>query len=101
MFKKKQSFYMLLILPALFFYMLALVGPLLFGTVPSAFFEWNNLKVRKNFVGFAIFIKLLNDDNFIKSTLFTVKLALSASSHAFGIKAPTFLWMLLFVILNT
>ena len=76
LYKKNKKYYILLILPALALYCFSLVGPLLFGTLPSSFYNWNLIKGQKNFNGIENYVKLLHDDNFLHALFFTILLAL-------------------------
>lgn len=75
LYKKNKKFYLTLILPALALYCVALVGPLLFGTLPYSFLNWNLMKGNKDFIGLGNFIKLFQDEKFIHAVVFTVLLA--------------------------
>lgn len=75
LYNKNKIFYLLLIVPALILYCVALVGPLVFGTFPSSFYDWNLIKGEKAFNGLANYIKLFQDANFLHALLFTVLLA--------------------------
>jgi len=76
LYKKYKKYYLMLILPALFLYVFSLVGPLIFGTIPSSFYDWNIIEGSRNFVGFNNYIRIFEDKNFINSIIFTTKLAL-------------------------
>lgn len=76
LYKKNKKFYILLILPALLIYSFALLGPLLFGTLPSSFFHWNLIKGEKQFNGISNYIKIFQDKQFLHSLLFTLILAI-------------------------
>ena len=56
-------------------YVLALAGPLLLGTLPASFYNWNLIKGNKDFVGLENYTKLLGDETFIHSVVFTLILA--------------------------
>lgn len=56
-------------------YILAVAGPLLLGTLPGSFYNWNLIKGTKKFIGFANYSKLLNDQTFLHSVAFTLVLA--------------------------
>ena len=56
-------------------YVLALAGPLLLGTLPASFYNWNLIKGNKDFVGLGNYTKLLGDETFIHSVVFTLILA--------------------------
>ena len=45
-------------------YVLALAGPLLLGTLPASFYNWNLIKGNKDFVGLGNYTKLLGDETF-------------------------------------
>lgn len=64
----------MLILPAAGLYCLALVGPLFVGTIPSAFYDWNIIKARREFIGLENFLQLFQDKKFLASLIFTLKL---------------------------
>ena len=76
LYKKNRKFYVLLIFPSLILYCFGLVGPLLFGTIPSSFYDWNLIEGNKTFVWFENFIKLVEDKDFLYSIVFTMILAL-------------------------
>lgn len=72
-----RKLYMLLVVPALLFYFYAVLYPLLFGTVPSAFLRWNMLESQKTYAGVSNFIELFTEDRkFMSSLWFTLKLGL-------------------------
>ena len=75
LYKKNRSFYFLLIIPALFLYIFSLIIPLVFGTIPSSFYDWNLIEGSKNFIGIENYIKLFSDKDFIHSLIFTMILA--------------------------
>ena len=76
LYKRYRIFYILLIMPALVLYLFSTIVPLFFGTIPSSFFSWNIIEGYKNFIGFNNYVKLLSDENFIHSILFTLVLGL-------------------------
>ena len=43
--KKNKWFYFGLTIPSMLLYVLALAGPLLLGTLPASFYNWNLIKV--------------------------------------------------------
>ena len=49
--KKNKWFYFGLTIPSMLLYVLALAGPLLLGTLPASFYNWNLIKGNKDFVG--------------------------------------------------
>lgn len=73
LYKKNRKFYLLLILPALAVYALALLVPLFGGTIPYSFFKWNLMSGKKSFVGLENYIKLFSDTDFWKAFLFNLK----------------------------
>lgn len=73
--KKNKWFYFGLTVPSMLLYILAVAGPLLFGTLPGSFYNWNLIKGTKKFIGFANYSKLLNDQTFLHSVAFTLVLA--------------------------
>lgn len=75
LYKKNKKFYLALIVPALVLYCVALVGPLLIGTLPYSFLNWNLMKGNKSFVGLENYVKLFQDEKFIHAVVFTVLLA--------------------------
>ena len=73
--KKNKWFYLGLTVPSMLLYFLALAGPLIFGTFPASFYNWNLIKGNKDFVGLGNFVKLLQDQTFLHSVAFTLILA--------------------------
>lgn len=73
--KKNKWFYFGLTVPSMLLYILAVAGPLLLGTLPGSFYNWNLIKGTKKFIGFANYSKLLNDQTFLHSVAFTLVLA--------------------------
>ena len=73
--KKNKWFYFGLTIPSMLLYVLALAGPLLLGTLPASFYNWNLIKGNKDFVGLGNYTKLLGDEPFIHSVVFTLILA--------------------------
>ena len=73
--KKNKWFYFGLTIPSMLLYVLALAGPLLLGTLPASFYNWNLIKGNKDFVGLGNYTKLLGDETFIHSVVFTLILA--------------------------
>ena len=49
--KKNKWFYFGLTIPSMLLYVLALAGPLLLGTLPASFYNWNLIKGNKDFFG--------------------------------------------------
>ena len=45
--KKNKWFYFGLTIPSMLLYVLALAGPLLLGTLPASFYNWNLIKGNK------------------------------------------------------
>lgn len=76
LYKKNKRFYFCLILPALLLYGVALVGPLLFGTLPASFYNWNLIKGKKEFNGITNYLRLLQDTTFLHAVFFTFILAI-------------------------
>lgn len=72
---KNKWFYFGLTIPSMLLYVLALAGPLLLGTLPASFYNWNLIKGNKDFVGLENYTKLLGDETFIHSVVFTLILA--------------------------
>ena len=62
--KKNKSFYLLILLPAVALYSLALVVPLFCGTIPSSLYDWNIIKGQREFIGLENFAELLGDGKF-------------------------------------
>lgn len=75
LYKKNKWFYLALILPSMVLYVLALAGPLLFGTLPSSLYNWNLIKGNKDFIGLGNYVKLLQDQGFLHAVVFTLVLA--------------------------
>lgn len=75
--KKNKWFYFGLTIPSMLLYVLALAGPLLLGTLPASFYNWNLIKGNKDFVGLGNYTKLLGDETFIHSVVFTLILAVN------------------------
>lgn len=75
LYKKNKRFYLLLVVPALLLYAVALVGPLFFGTIPASFYNWNLMKGKKEWNGISNYIRLLQDTTFLHAVLFTFLLA--------------------------
>ena len=46
--KKNKWFYFGLTIPSMLLYVLALAGPLLLGTLPASFYNWNLIKGNKD-----------------------------------------------------
>ena len=46
-----------LTIPSMLLYVLALAGPLLLGTLPASFYNWNLIKGNKDFVGLEMCIR--------------------------------------------
>lgn len=67
---------MILLIPAVCLYCLALIGPLFIGTVPSALYDWNIIKAKRDFIGLRNFIDLFRDKQFLTSLVFTLKLGI-------------------------
>ena len=59
--KKNKWFYFGLTIPSMLLYVLALAGPLLLGTLPASFYNWNLIKGNKDFVGLGNYSKLFHD----------------------------------------
>ena len=57
--KKNKWFYFGLTIPSMLLYVLALAGPLLLGTLPASFYNWNLIKGNKDFVGLGITLSFL------------------------------------------
>ena len=72
--KKGRSFYLLILLPAVALYSLALIVPLFCGTIPSSLYDWNIIKGQREFIGLENFAELLGDGKFLNSLLFSLKL---------------------------
>ena len=47
LYKKNKKFYLSLLIPALLLYCAALAGPLLIGSLPYSFLNWNLIKGKK------------------------------------------------------
>ena len=78
---RKSEFwvYVLITVPALAFYLFAVVAPFLFGTIPSSFRNWNVMKNTNTFTGMANYVHMFTKDAaFAKSLRFTVKLGLGS-----------------------
>jgi raffinose/stachyose/melibiose transport system permease protein len=76
LYKKNIKYFILLIVPTLGLYLFSLVGPLFIGTIPMSFRDWNIFGGDKGFNGISNYIKLMSDQGFIDSLIFTAKLAL-------------------------
>lgn len=76
LYKKNRKFYLMLILPALAVYALALLVPLFGGTIPYSFLKWNLMSGKKSFVGLDNYIKLFSDANFWKAFLFNIEVGI-------------------------
>lgn len=74
--KKNKWFYLSLTIPSMLLYILALAGPLIFGTLPASFYNWNLIKGNKNFIGLANYSKLFRDQTFLHAVAFTLILAI-------------------------
>lgn len=75
LYRKQKKYYILLVLPALCLYVFALAGPLVIGTIPSSFLNWNLINGTREWSGFQNYLDLFHDSNFIHSLFFTLKLA--------------------------
>lgn len=75
LYKKRKKYYLLLVFPAFCIYLFALAGPLLIGTIPSSFYNWNLINGTHDWIGFKNYAKLFQDSGFIHSFVFTVQLA--------------------------
>ncbi|MCI9612767.1 MAG: sugar ABC transporter permease [Eubacterium sp.] len=75
LYRKNKKFYLALLLPALVLYGGALVCPLLFGTLPYSFLNWNLMKGKRSFTGLTNYIRLFSDEKFIHAVCFTILLA--------------------------
>lgn len=75
LYKKNKKFYLSLLIPALLLYCAALAGPLLIGSLPYSFLNWNLIKGKKEFIGLGNYIKLFQDERFIHAVGFTIMLA--------------------------
>ncbi len=73
LYKKNRKFYLMLILPALAVYALALLVPMFGGTIPYSFLKWNLMTGKKAFIGLDNYIKLFSDTGFWKSFLFNLE----------------------------
>ncbi|MDD3409514.1 MAG: sugar ABC transporter permease [Eubacteriales bacterium] len=76
LYRHNKHWYYLLIAPALALYLFALIIPLLFGTIPSAFYNWNIVKGVHKFNGLTNFSRMFGDATFLQSLKFTAELAL-------------------------
>lgn len=77
--KTKTLIYLSLTVPALAFYIFAIIGPFLFGTIPASFRNWNIIKGVNAFIGFDNYVRLFTKDTaFIRSITFTAKLGLGS-----------------------
>ena len=74
LYRKYRKFYYLLIVPALVLYAGALLIPLLGGTIPYSFLNWNLMSGKKSMVGFSNYIKLISDSGFRMAFWFNIKL---------------------------
>ena len=74
--KRYYLFCICLILPAAALYVFSLVYPLVFGTFPNAFFNWNLVKGVHKFNGLDNFTRMVSDQTFLDSFRFTIILAL-------------------------
>ena len=73
--KKINGFILVLRFRRCYYTFFALAGPLLLGTLPASFYNWNLIKGNKDFVGLGNYTKLLGDETFIHSVVFTLILA--------------------------
>lgn len=70
----QKHHYLLLVLPALAFYMLGLIYPLVFGTIKNSFYDWYLIRPHMKWVGWDNYKMLFTDDKqFLKSLWFTLK----------------------------
>lgn len=74
-YKKNKKFYILLCLPAIVFYTLSVLYPLIGVTLPASFFNWNILEGTKQFNGIENYIRLFKEEAFRDAMFFTLKLA--------------------------
>ena len=83
LYRKNKKFYLALLLPALVLYGGALVCPLLFGTLPYSFLNWNLMKGKRSFTGLTNYIRLFSDEKFIHA--FAVAFMLDQNVRAKGV----------------
>ena len=77
--KPEMAVYLLLMVPALVFYVFAVVGPFVFGTIPSSMRNWNIIKGVNEFTGITNYTRLFTKDaGFIKAIRFTIRLGLGS-----------------------
>lgn len=76
LYKKNKKFFYLLLLPSMALYVFALGVPLVWGTIPSSFCDWNLMGGEKLLIGFDNYVKLLHDRTFLHALKFTILLAL-------------------------
>ncbi len=74
LYRKYRKFYYLLIVPALVLYAGALLVPLLGGTIPYSFLNWNLMSGKKSAAGFGNYVKLISDSGFRMAFWFNIKL---------------------------
>lgn len=74
LYRKYRKFYYLLIVPALVLYAGALLIPLLGGTIPYSFLNWNLMSGKKSMAGFSNYVKLISDSGFRMAFWFNIKL---------------------------
>ena len=70
--RKQYLYFILFVLPALFFVLLATDIPFVLNMVYSLF-EWNGISKSATFVGLQNFVKVFHDKLFWKSFLFTMR----------------------------
>lgn len=74
--KRRMIFCFALLIPAATLYIFSLVVPLVFGTIPKAFYNWNIVKGINKFNGIDNFTRMFTDQTFLESLQFTIVLAL-------------------------
>lgn len=76
MVRKNYSVYWLCILPAFLLYAFAIIVPLLFGTLPFSFLDWNLMTGKKVFTGIQNYLSMFSDAKFFSIFLFTLKIGI-------------------------
>jgi len=84
---------MLFVAPALFFYLLFLIGPI-FDTIQISFHRWNGMTPHMEFIGFENYRTLLSDPIFFRALLNNIYWIL------FTVFVPVFLGLILSVIVS-
>ena len=73
--KRKLIFCLFLLIPAVSLYIFSMVYPLVVGTLPNAFYNWNVVKGVHKFNGLDNFTRMPSDETFMGSIEFTLIMA--------------------------